>query len=167
MPFQKGLVINLDTTERITILCDGDKSLKSSIVAEVKKWVTVGQLQLEYQFLELAKKTAMHWREIGVSISESISEIHWLLSKVFNEVHASNKYMESLAEYFESIMYLPKNDTGELPKLRGNNRSNDYPREHYLPVMRRMRCRWRQRESNKQTESQTVCIDIDEDLLCA
>lgn len=144
----------MDTTERITRLCDADESLVNPFVLADRKLVSIGLLQTEYQLLELAKKAA-------ISFQSAVKKMFYQLSKAVNEVFASNESMKSLAEYFESIIELTSNNEPELSKWRIKARHNDYPKICYLPLLRRMRCRWRQRESHRKLDGLSLCSDLD------
>lgn len=161
----------MDTTERIYALCDADGSSVNSIVAEARKWVTVGQLQTEFTIQNVSKKVMVAFYKGFSSIlrmaTEQFEQMQKQMAKSFFGKIEADRPMKKLAEYFELIEDLRENDIPELPKWRINTRHNDYPKVHHLPLLRRMRCRWRQRESHRQLNGLSLCPDIDEDLVCA
>lgn len=119
----------MDTTERILILCDGDRCYQGSIPEEARKWVTVRDFQLEY---------------IGYQWGEAYKEA------VSNLMNAINPGFEKLAEQLKELWETFKGILTK-PKWYRFNMPNNYRKIHQMPIIRRIRprCRWRQRESHR------------------
>jgi len=147
---QRGQVMG--TTQRISTLCDGDKRSLYQDLGEYNQ-DTIKELQLKY---------FIHLYHIGdeeiVNTVGKIMELWEEKKKVIIELW--DKIKEALQQPIEP---LSKSFMADYRRAWLENRNN-YRKLHSLPLKRRPRCRWRQRESRRAMEGlspQTVTLDTD------
>lgn len=152
----------MDTTERITILCDGDKSLTNSNVAAVRKWVTVGQLQGEY--------TLYNWCEnvekAMVAMGDAFRELSEKMYKVFvGQSFKKRKILSELWEFVQNELDRQLESREERNKYRRLAYDN-FPKINCILLVRRLNCRRRQRESRRSYVRFQIALTIlDDDSL--
>ena len=119
------------TQEGITILCDADKCTISSLLATSRKWATVADLSRSYGmniWYEDAQRAIVACDDAFKTNLEKMTESFMEMAKAFNQI------------VIKTIQ--------ESPRFKLRN-CNNYRKIHHLPLMRRMRCRWRPRESRR------------------
>jgi len=135
------------TTNRILLLCDGDKRLISSLLSEIAKRVTVRDLQLEHA-----------WHDSFKVIVAAVDMYTPALEQVAKSItELCNKIKESLQLPIEPLSKSLMADYRQAWMKYCNN----YRKLHHLP-MRRCRCRWRPRESRRVMEGLSPGVVIDE-----
>lgn len=140
----------MDTTERITLLCDGDKCYQGSIAYEVRKYVTIGDLQRE-QFIQ---KIQEYSEELAISVMGIFRQI-----ELEETVEKFKEFFKQLEEEFKIISTIRrKRPRWQLPK---------FPIELYhSPLLVKPRCRWRQRESHRVLSGLSPGIVIIDEYAC-
>ena len=137
----------MDTTERITILRDGDRCLEGSLHADIRHLVTVGSLQRDHAWMlcyEEGKRAVIAMRDMFTPVLEKAYEVFTEICEMFNDALAITP--PSLAKWYNPI-----------------DRHN-YRKMHHMTMLRRLRCRWRTRESRRSMDGlspKTAIIDGD------
>lgn len=130
----------MDTSQRIVRLCDGDNRL---IFQGLGDSVTIKALQIEYL-----------WIEVVVALKDLFTPAIERADDAFREI------CELLSE-----VPISKAPTLQLQKdwhRYKQTSCNNYHKMHDMPLRRRMRCRWRPRESRRTLwglSSDTVVLD--------
>lgn len=135
--------IYLDTSTRIAWLCDADKRLVYPDF-RILEDVTLRDIQIEYAAYSL-----------GVTLGESMERIKNALYNLLSE-----SCLDALRELGMHLIDIPssKNVKWYSPKW-----CEVYRRSNYVPVMRRMRCRWRARESRHVFSGLSPSMVIDDE----
>lgn len=136
----------VDTTQKITMLCNADMRLRWGMLLRLSQWVTVEQLQREYDFQHWLKKAQEAISAMGVGFQEASEKMYEAFIGAFTEREPIGITCELLDDELDEVqVYSPL-----LKPLRRiwRERSNNYRKLHALPLIRRRyRCRWRLRES--------------------
>lgn len=149
----------MDTSQRITTLCDGDKRSRYQNFEDFEwyKDITIGELLPEYspwllrdQCIELANA----FRDLFTSATKQIAQWWEVFQKSLRVGKIPNKVLKS-----NPILMEWKRNKRDL--------YNNYHKIRHEPLMRRMRCRWRPRESHRTLSGLSSGIVIMDEYACS
>lgn len=141
-------MINLDTTQRITTLCDADKHLIYQDLKEDNQ-ITVWELMLEYFWQARSESVVIIAEAFGSAVKETAEKLKEIWEKIRSQIEATEILDNSFHEGWNKFW---------------RERSNNYRKINRMPLRRRQRCRWRQRESRRKLDGLSPQIIILDEL---
>ena len=130
----------MDTTMRITILCDADKCFIYPVLSYFGE-VTVWDLQIEYKYFLWNKSHRLAVVAVADMFKPSLEQAAKSIA-AFKEIFNLSLYKTY------PIEPLSKSFTADYRRAWREN-CNNYRKLNHMPLIRRSRCRWRPRESRR------------------